>query len=325
MPGWTIVVFLIMFAIVAVAVGVGLRFVEIQQKKKVAGAIAIVKEEREAVKREKILRGMDVNDPWRTPAGVLAKFDFYKSVEEKVEQSALGWNPAAVVVAMLLMAAAGALLGTIFPLLVFTWASVLGLALAVGALPLLYVKFKANSRMNEFEEQFPESLDFLARSLRAGHAFSMSLEMLAQESPEPLGPEFGRVFHENNLGAPLEVALYNLTKRVPLLDVRFFVSAVMLQRETGGNLGEILTKLSYVIRERFQLKGQVRAASAHGRMTSGILIALPVCMTIALPIVAPGYLQSMADDETGQWMILGAIIGQLLGFYFIRKIINIKV
>ena len=325
MPGWTIVVFLIMFAIVAVAVGVGLRFVEIQQKKKVAGAIAIVKEEREAVKREKILRGMDVNDPWRTPAGVLAKFDFYKSVEEKVEQSALGWNPAAVVVAMLLMAAAGALLGTIFPVLVFTWASVLGLALALGALPLLYVKFKANSRMNEFEEQFPESLDFLARSLRAGHAFSMSLEMLAQESPEPLGSEFGRVFHENNLGAPLEVALYNLTKRVPLLDVRFFVSAVMLQRETGGNLGEILTKLSYVIRERFQLKGQVRAASAHGRMTSGILIALPVCMTIALPIVAPGYLQSMADDETGQWMILGAIIGQLLGFYFIRKIINIKV
>ena len=325
MPGWTVVVFLIMLAIVAVAVGVGLRFVEIQQKKKVAGAIAIVKEEREAIKREKILRGMDEHDPWRKSAGFLGKFDFYKSVEEKVEQSALGWNPAAVVVAMLVFGLAGALLGSMLPVLVFTWASVLGLGLGLGALPLLYVKFKANSRMNEFEAQFPESLDFLARSLRAGHAFSMSLEMLAQESPEPLGPEFGRVFHENNLGAPIDVALYNLTRRVPLLDVRFFVSSVMLQRETGGNLGEILTKLSYVIRERFQLKGQVKAASAHGRMTSGILIALPVCMTVALPIVAPGYLQSMADDETGQWMILGAIIGQLLGFYFIRKIINIKV
>ncbi len=325
MPAWTIIVFLIMLAIVAVAVGVGLRYVEIQQKKKVAGAIAIVKEEREAIKREKILRGMDEHDAWRAPASFFAKFDLYKYVEAKVEQSALGWNPAAVVVAMLVFGLAGALIGSILPVLVFTWASVAGLAIGLGALPILYVKFKATSRMNAFEEQFPESLDFLARSLRAGHALSMSLEMVAQESPEPLGPEFRRVFHENNLGAPLEVALYNLTQRVPLLDVRFFVSSVMLQRETGGNLGEILTKLSYVIRERFQLKGQVKAASAHGRMTSGILIALPVCMTLALPIVAPGYLQSMADDETGQWMILGAIIAQLLGFYFIRKIINIKV
>jgi tight adherence protein B len=179
--------------------------------------------------------------------------------------------------------------------------------------------------MGEFENQFPESLDFLARSLRAGHAFSVSLEMLAQESPEPLATEFGRVFHENNLGAPLEVALYNLTRRVPLLDVRFFVSSVMLQRETGGNLGEILTKLSYVIRERFRLKGQVKAASAHGRMTATVLVLLPVFLMLALMVIAPGYLKTMADDETGQWMILGALLGQLMGFYFIRKIINIKV
>jgi len=110
-----------------------------------------------------------------------------------------------------------------------------------------------------------------------------------------------------------------------LIDVRFFVSSVMLQRDTGGNLGEILTKLAYVIRERFRLKGQVKAASAHGRLTATVLILLPIVLTLALFIIAPGYLDSMAEDEHGKYMILGALIGQLLGFYFIRKIINIRV
>jgi tight adherence protein B len=322
---WIFVIFLVMFAVVTVAVSVGLRYVEIQQKKKVAGAVAVVKQEEARAQQENVLRGLNGDDPWAKPTEMMEGFDLFKKVEERVEQSALGWNPAVVVLSMVLLGAFGVLLGTVLPVLVFTWASQIGLGLGFGSLPWLYVTLKRNKRMREFEAQFPESLDFLARSLRAGHAFSMSLEMLAQESPEPLGPEFGRVFHEHNLGAPLEVALYNLTQRVPLLDVRFFVSAVMLQRETGGNLGEILTKLSYVIRERFRLKGQVRAASAHGRMTATVLILLPVFMTLALFFVAPGYLQSMADDETGQWMILGALLGQMFGFYFIRKIIDIKV
>jgi tight adherence protein B len=325
MPAWIIVVFLVMFAVVIMSVSVGLRYLEIQQQKKVAGAIAIVKESNKTTRSESVLKNLNPDDPWDAPAGFLSQFNFYKAIENLLERSAITWHPAAVVVAMIVLGIAGAMLGTVLPVLVFKWSSVLGLGLAFGFLPWFYLSFKANSRMNEFEEQFPESLDFLARSLRAGHAFSMSLEMLSQESPAPLGPEFGRVFHENNLGAPMDVALVNLTQRVPLLDVRFFVSSVMLQRETGGNLGEILTKLSYVIRERFRLKGQVKAASAHGRLTATILILMPLCMTVALPIVAPGYLNTMAEDETGQWMILGAILAQLMGFYFIRKIINIKV
>ncbi|MBI2685863.1 MAG: type II secretion system F family protein [Acidobacteria bacterium] len=325
MPAWVIVIFLVMFAIVTVAVSVGLRFLEVQQKKRVAGAVAVVKEELVSTQTESVLRAMGQDNPWDAPAGVLAHFDVFKTIEEKVEQSALGWNAAAVVVAMATLGVLGVLLGYVFPVLVFRWASMIGLGLGLGWLPWFWILFKRSQRMDEFEQQFPESLDFLARSLRAGHAFSMSLEMLSQESPAPLGPEFARVFHEHNLGAPLEVALYNLTQRVPLLDVRFFVSSVMLQRETGGNLGEILTKLSYVIRERFRLKGQVRAASAHGRLTATVLILLPIVLVIALFIIAPDYLQSMADDDTGQWMILGALVGQILGFYFIRKIINIKV
>lgn len=325
MQAWVVLVFLVMFAVVVVAVSVGLRYLEIQQKKKVAGAIAIVKEEQVMSRDESVLRTLDGEDPWDKAAGVLGDFDLYKKIEEAVEQAALGWKPAPMLAAMAGLAVLGALLGSVFPVFVFTWTSMLFLAIGFGGLPWFYLNFKRNSRMNEFETQFPESLDFLARSLRAGHAFSVSLEMLAQESPAPLGPEFGRVFHEHNLGAPLDLALYNLTRRVPLLDVRFFVSAVMLQRETGGNLGEILTKLSYVIRERFRLKGQVKAASAHGRLTSAVLIALPMLLTVALFIIAPGYLQSMAEDETGQWMIFGAIVSQIIGFYFIRRIINIKV
>ena len=125
-----------------------------------------------------------------------------------------------------------------------------------------------------FEEQFPEALDFLARSMRAGHAFTISLEMIGEEIRDPLGQEFRALFNEQNLGAPLESAMANFTMRVPLLDVRFFTSSVMLQKQTGGNLSEILQRLAYVIRERFKLKGQVKAAAAHGKMTAGILTVL---------------------------------------------------
>jgi tight adherence protein B len=133
------------------------------------------------------------------------------------------------------------------------------------------------------------------------------------------------LFNEQNLGAPLDTALQNLTLRVPLLDVRFFTSSVLLQKQTGGNLSEILSRLAYVIRERFRLKGQVKAASAHGRLTATILTLLPVGTMLALLLVAPGYLQTMAAEKEGRMMIGGAIVAQILGNFFIKKIINIKV
>jgi tight adherence protein B len=179
--------------------------------------------------------------------------------------------------------------------------------------------------LDEFEQQFPEALDFLARSMRAGHAFTVSLEMMSEETPDPLGIEFRQVFNEQNLGAPLDVALRNFADRVPLLDVRFFVSAILLQRDTGGNLAEILTKLAFVIRERFRLKGQVRAVSAHGRITSLILSAMPIVTMLGLMVVAPGYLSSMAEDTHGRYLIVGAIVGQFIGYYWMRRVINIKV
>jgi len=194
-----------------------------------------------------------------------------------------------------------------------------------GALPWLYMVHKRKKRLEHFEAQFPESLDFMARALRAGHAFTVSLEMLAKESPEPLRSEFLKVYNEQNLGEQLPVVLQHLTTRVPLLDVKFFVAAVLLQRDSGGNLGEILTKLAYVIRERFRLKGQVRAASAHGRITALVLTALPIVTVLALTVLAPSYLPSLMKDPDGKYMIVAAIAGQILGYFVMRKIINIKV
>jgi tight adherence protein B len=179
--------------------------------------------------------------------------------------------------------------------------------------------------MAMLEEQFPEALDFMARSVRAGHAFLISLSMVGDHVPDPLATELRTLFNEINLGAPLETALANLTNRVPLLDYQFFTSTIMLQRQTGGNLNEILNRLSHVIRERFQLKGAVKAASAHGRLTGMILTLLPVLTGFALLAVAPGYLQGMAKDPDGKYLIVGAGVGVLLGNFFIRKIIKIKV
>jgi tight adherence protein B len=179
--------------------------------------------------------------------------------------------------------------------------------------------------MDRLEEQLPEALDFLARSMRAGHAFSITLEMVGEEIADPLGQEFRTLFNEQNLGAPLDIAMRNFATRVPLLDIRFFTSSVLLQKQTGGNLSEILSRLAYVIRERFRLKGQVKAASAHGRLTATILTLLPVGTMLGLLVVAPGYLQGMAEDSDGKFMIGGAILAQILGNFFIKKIINIKV
>jgi tight adherence protein B len=192
-------------------------------------------------------------------------------------------------------------------------------------MPYLYVGHKRKKRLDTLEEQFPEALDFLARSMRAGHAFTISMEMLGEEIEDPLGQEFRALFNEQNLGAPLDVALRNFADRVPLLDARFFTSSVLLQKQTGGNLSEILARLAYVIRERFRLRGQVKAASSHGRLTATILAILPIATLAGLMCVAPSYIQSMAQDPDGKWLIAGSVIAQIVGNLVIKKIINIKV
>ena len=161
--------------------------------------------------------------------------------------------------------------------------------------------------------------------MRAGHGFSIAMELLASDSPDPLGPAFRRVSNDMQLGSALDVALGKLSALVPSLDVRFFVSSVLLQQETGGNLSEVLAKLALIIRERFRLKGQVKAVSAHGRITGLVLVLMPVVVAIIMMITSPQYLVDLAADKVGRMMIYGALFGQVLGYFVIRKIINIKV
>jgi tight adherence protein B len=194
-----------------------------------------------------------------------------------------------------------------------------------GALPLLYVWRKSRKRLRKFEEQFPDGLEFVARAMRAGHAFSVSLEMLHREFDEPLAGEFRRTFDEQNLGLPLEVALEKLAARIPLLDVQFFVSAVLLQKRTGGNLAEVLDKLAYLIRERFKLRGRIRAISAHGRMTGTVLSMIPAGVAVMMFYVNPQYVMFFLHDSTGQMMMGGSIALQLVGYAVIKKIVSIEV
>jgi tight adherence protein B len=317
------VVFFFVCAIVLTAVGLGLKYLEAERQRNVTKVLGAGGSQ-EIVQQESMIL-LDENKNEVSIARMIADLPAMKTLERYLQQGGLTWTPIGVVSAMAILAVIGVFLGMRINVPVFREFAILAFGGLLGYLPYAWVLLKRKRRLAEFEEQFPEALDFLARSMRAGHAFSVSLEMMSDEAPDPLGIEFRQVFNEQNLGAPVETALRNLADRVPLLDVRFFVSAVMMQRETGGNLAEILTKLAFVIRERFRLKGQVKAVSAHGRMTALILSVMPLVTMLALMIIAPGYLSSMAEDIHGKFMIVGAIAGQFLGYMWMRKIINIKV
>jgi tight adherence protein B len=317
------VAFIVLFALVLLAVSVGLKFFDARRKKQVVDMLQTAAGE-PVVAISSLLKEIDPDKQTGLRA-IISSLQFSRHAQEQIQQAGLSWSSSRLLAAMGLMLIPGLGLGSLMPFLVNGPTTAIVLGLTFAALPYLYVRHKRRKRLDRMEEQFPESLDFLARSMRAGHAFSISLEMLGEEMEDPLGQEFRTLFNEQNLGAPLDLALRNFTNRVPLLDCRFFTSSVLLQKQTGGNLSEILTRLAYVIRERFRLKGQVKAASAHGRLTATILTLLPVATMLGLLVVAPGYLQGMAEDPDGKWMIGGAIVAQILGNFFIKKIINIKV
>jgi tight adherence protein B len=202
-------------------------------------------------------------------------------------------------------------------------ALLLGLAAGIG--PFVYIYTKRKGRLKRFEELFPEALEFVSRSMRAGHAFSVSLEMIHREFQEPLSSEFRRTFEEHNLGLPIEVALQKLAERVPSLDVHFFVSAVLLQKRTGGNLAEILDKLAYIIRERFKLRGRIRSVSAHGRMTATALSCIPIAVAVLMFYTNADYVKFFFTDDVGNLMLGGAVALQVIGYLVMQKIVNIEV
>jgi tight adherence protein B len=222
-----------------------------------------------------------------------------------------------------------AMISAVAGLAAFIWSGkgpVAWAAMLVGfLLPYSYASYRRNKRFEKFEELFPEAIDTLARAVRAGHAFTTAIEMIASEVAEPVCGEFRKLYEEQKFGMPVRDALINLTERVPLVDVKFFVTAVMLQRETGGNLAEILDNLSYVIRERFKIQRQVRVYTAQGRLTMALLMGMPPVIVTVMLLIEPAFIRPLFSDPIGHTLLVAGITLQTIGYFVIRKIIKIQV
>ncbi len=198
------------------------------------------------------------------------------------------------------------------------------LALLGGLVPYLVVKRKRAVRLRVFEEQFPEAIDLISRALRAGHAFTTGLGMVADEIPAPVGQEFRRLYDEQNFGMSLPDAMRAMARRVPVLDARFFVTAVLTQRESGGNLSEVLDNLASVMRERFKLKRQIRVISAHGRISAWVLSCLPPALAAILFVLSPDFMRILWEDPLGVRLVLVAITLQVVGTIIIARMVRIE-
>ncbi len=271
---------------------------------------------------QSVIQGLD-KPPSRLAQMLVDKYKLGPRLQELLEQAGLKWSPARLMHLCLLAFGGGVTIAYLMLPIPTYLDLVFGAVVGIG--PLVYVLFQKRLRLRNFEALFPDTLEFIARSMRAGHAFSVSLEMIHREFQEPIAGEFRRTFEEHNLGLPIEVALQKLGKRVPSLDVHFFVSAVLLQKRTGGNLAEILDKLAYVIRERFKLRGRIRAVSAHGKMTATALSCIPIAVAILMFYTNPDYVKFFFTDDVGQIMLGSAVALQLIGYAIMKKIVNIEV
>jgi tight adherence protein B len=197
--------------------------------------------------------------------------------------------------------------------------------LLAATLPFLYVLFQRKKRLNLFLELLPDALELVSRALSAGHAFSEALHMVATEMPDPISGEFQKTYEEQNLGLSLKLALENLTQRIPLLDLKMCVTAIMIQRETGGNLAEILEKVAYTIRERFRIMGDLKTLTTSSRMSAWLLCGLPIAVSLVITVMNPEYMSVLWKDPRGHFLIALALFMQLTGMLIVRKILNIKI
>ncbi|HSS19565.1 MAG TPA: type II secretion system F family protein [Pyrinomonadaceae bacterium] len=201
----------------------------------------------------------------------------------------------------------------------------LAAGLVAAALPFVHVWWKRKKRFDQFLEHLPDALDLMSRALSAGHAFSESMHMVSSEMPEPIATEFRKTYEEQNLGLSLKLALENLTQRIPLLDLRMCVTAVLIQRETGGNLAEILEKVAYTIRERFRILGDLKTLTTSSRISAWLLCALPIFVTLVITAMNPEYMSVLWKDQRGHYLIATAMMLQVTGMLIVRKILRIKI
>ena len=246
----------------------------------------------------------------------------FLTMERVFEQADANIRPSALFAIAVGMALVGGGLSSVIARTIYV--APVGAAIFFGV-PWLWLWNKRRVRLKKFASQLSDGLELVARALRAGHSLAAGMHVVAEEMPPPISKEFGRVYEEQNLGIPLEEALRGITNRVPNLDLRFFVTSVAIQRQTGGDLAEILDKIGYVIRERFRILGQVQALTGEGRLSGVVLIALPFALFLFMLNLKPDYVQTLWTTELGRKMSIFAIIAQILGAIVIRKIVNIKV
>ncbi len=252
---------------------------------------------------------------------LLHKYSIGAYLKKLIIQAGSRTNPGSVILAM---ASLGMLAFLVSQYL--THSVLLSLAIASGptVLPYVFLLYKKNKRLREFEEDLPDALDMIVNALRSGFTFELAIKMVAQEMSDPLAYEFAVVFEEQNLGVPLSDALAGLRYRVPSDDLDLLIISLVLHRRTGGNLAEVLEKTAGTIRDRFRLKREVHTKTAHGRFSGFVLIMLPLGMIAILLTMAPEYFYTLLRDKAGQYLLTTAIVMQIIGVFIIRKIINIK-
>ena len=268
-----------------------------------------------------LLRQEKLSDiPWLND--LMLEWGTFRKLQKLLDQAESDWTVGKLISISAILLVVGTWVAT-YRAPSFILAVLVGVTLS--SFPTIYLLVKRSRRLRKFEEQLPDTIDLMARALRAGHTISSAIEMVAQEGNEPVASEFRRVFEQQNFGLPLREAMLSLTERVPLPDVSFLVTAILVQKETGGNLAEVLDKTAMVIRERFRLRGQLRVYTAQGRLTGWILAGLPFIMFVLLNIVNPQYMRVLYTDPAGKILIYAGIVLMIVGGWVIRKVIDIKV
>ncbi len=322
---------ILIFIVVLIVVEVGyfaLRGFRSSEKKGVRTrlkALAVQAENEEAV--DILKKDQLSNIPWLH--FLLKRFAAMGKMTLLVEQAGVSRKPGLYILLSLTLAFIGFLAGipfhsAYFPL-VPSFMIIIPCAAAPATFPFLYLRYKRRKRFHKFEEQLPEALDLIARSLKAGHAFSSGLRLVSEEMEDPINFEFAKALNEINFGISTQDALINLTNRIPLDDLSFFVISVILQRETGGNLAEILENLARLIRERFKLNGHVRVLSSQARLSAYILVAIPFILAFAIHLLNPKFYEALFDSPSGKYILAGGVVWMIVGIFVMKKMVTIRV
>ena len=258
----------------------------------------------------------------RGALAAIAAIGPFKDIGLELRRAGLKLSPVSFIIMIVGAAIAGALVPWIITRNPFV---AIAIAITASMIPVLYLKQRRRRRVSQFEEQFPEAIDLMGRAIRAGHPLSAGIRMVSEEAKDPIANEFRQIFEEQRFGLPFEEALLGLADRNELGDVRIFVTALLVQREVGGNLGEILDKIATTIRARFTIRRQLRVYTAQGRLSGYVLGAMPIVVGLGLYALNPEYISLLFTEVIGRFLLIGAIVMQIIGYLWIRRIVNIEI